>query len=178
LRAALGGRIYDHSAQENVVPLGASHISMPSSNAALMRSLDDIAEKLDREGSLHARIRCADGRNIEGEILGVCEDDLIVHDGATGAETFLPALQLLTLDVSSPRRGREWLVAICAIPAVTAILVAFSRIPGVDPKRGDLAIGFMAVLVFVWALGRVPGLGRVLREQLTKWERVYPNRSV
>lgn len=150
---------------------------MPSSESALTRSLDDVAEQLHRAKHLYARAQCVDGSTIEGEILDVGEADLIVLDVVSGSETHLLAHQLATLDISSPRRIREWLMAICAIPVVTAILVAFSRIPWVDPNRGDITIGFMVVAAVVWALGRVSSLRKMLEGQLTRWVRVYPPRG-
>ena len=87
------------------------------------------------------------------------------------------AQELRSVEVMAPRRLLEWLVAICAIPVVTAILVAFSRIPGVDPNRGDIVVGFVIVLAAFWGLGRFKGLRGLLRGMLTRWDRVYPPRG-
>lgn len=145
-----------------------------STNTALARSLDHLGEQLYRWEQLQVRIECVDGRRIEGALLHVDGDELVVLDDASGVPAQLLPEQLRTVDINSPRRVREWLVVLCAIPIVTAILVAFSRIPGVNPKRGDIAIGFMLVLAAVWALARVPGLGKSFHGMMTRWDRVYP----
>ena len=176
--AALAGRIYDHAPQQNAVPLGARpSIPMASTDAVLARSLDDLDEQLDRGEPPYVRIRCVDGRHIEGELLDVGEAGLVIFDIAARTETPLPSDQLLALEVRAPRRIRQWVLALCAMPLVTALLVGFSRIPGVEPEGGDITIGFMLVMAAVWALGRIPALRKLFYGQLTTWVRAYPPRG-
>lgn len=146
---------------------------MPSTDGALARSFADLDEQLDRGEPPYVRIRCVDGRHIEGEIRHVGHAGVLIFDIEAHTETLLPADQLLALEVRSPRRLRQWLLALCAIPFVTALLVGFSRIPGVDPARGDIAIGFTLVMAAVWALGRVPVIRKMFNGQLTTWSSAY-----
>src|SRR5437868_4375066 len=104
---------------------------MTSNSRDLMRSLDNLAEQLEGRDFVRARVQCADGRVVEGVVVDVGDDDLIVLDDRSGAETLVRVDDLSALEVSAPRRVREWVIAIAAIPVVTAILVAFSRLPGV-----------------------------------------------
>jgi hypothetical protein len=149
---------------------------MPTSDAALRLSLADVEDQLDRGRNLHARIRCVDGRKLEGELLDVGNSGLMVLE-ASGVETHVLAHQLLTLDIGSPWRIREWLIAICVVPVVTSILIAFSRIPGVDPDRGDITIGFLLVAATIWALGRIPRLRKLWQGHVVRWDRLYPPRG-
>jgi hypothetical protein len=145
---------------------------MPSPDSAL-RSLDGVIERLEQDDGPRVRVERADGRTVEGEVVYVSEADLTIRV-ADGEQVSVPAREVMVLDIESPRRVREWLAAILSIPAVAAILVAFSRIPGVDPRRGDITIGFALVLAVCWGLTRVPGLANAVRVQLTRWDRVYP----
>jgi hypothetical protein len=148
---------------------------MPSPDSALS-SLDGVIERLDKDDGPRVRIERADSRTVEGEVIYVSEADVTIRD-ADGMQVSVEARDVMVLDVELPRRVREWLAAILSIPTVAAILVAFSRIPGVNPRRGDITIGFALVLAACWGLTRVPGLANAVRARLTRWDRVYPERD-
>jgi hypothetical protein len=145
---------------------------MTSATQSLTHWLDAIGAQLDREETVTARMQFVDGRNVEVEILDVGDVGLTVRD-PPGAILEIPSQELPALDVRSPRRVREWLLAFVAIPAVTAILVAFAQIPGFNPKRGDVVIGFVLVMGSAWGLGRIGSLRRGMRDLLSRWDRVY-----
>jgi hypothetical protein len=147
---------------------------MRPADVVLASSLDDLGHRLDRGDQPYARINLVDGRQIQGMVLDVGEAGLIIADLTSGAEVPLASAEIHALEINSPRRVREWLLALCAIPIVTALLVAFSRLQGREPTRRDIAIGVGLGMAIVWALGSIPGLRKLFHRQLTTWVRVYP----
>ena len=149
---------------------------MTSTETTLTRAFDDLATLVERTGSLCVRILRADGTAIEGEVLGVGYTDLLVLDEASRTHVRVFAHELQALDVSMPRRAREWLLAAGAIPMATAALVGYAQLPWVPkrPAEGDILMGFIILLASGAGVISIPLLRKWLESWLTKWQRVYP----
>lgn len=89
---------------------------MMSAETTLARSFDDLANLVERTPGLCVRIQRVDGSDIEGQVLEVGYTDLVVLDEASRKHVQVFAHELRALDVSMPRRAREWMLAVGAIP--------------------------------------------------------------
>ena len=117
----------------------------------------------------------ADGSEIEGQVFSVGDADFFVLDNATGQSVHVHAHELTALDVSVPRRGREWMVAAAAIPVAVAALVAYARVPDVlDGRFGGILTGFMILVVLGTGVVSTPVLRKWLQSRLATWQRIYP----
>lgn len=149
---------------------------MTSAETTLTRSFDDLANLVERTPGLCVRIQRADGSAIEGQVLDVGDTELFVLDEATRKQVQVFAHELRTMDVSMPRRAREWMIAAVAIPGATAALVGYARLPWVPEHAdgGDMLIGFMILFAIGAGVISIPFLRKWLDSWLTKWRRVYP----
>jgi hypothetical protein len=138
----------------------------------LSRSFDDLENHLERDPSLWVRIQRADGSSVEGQLLDVGAKDLFLSSAA-GRPFQVSDQELQAIDVRLPRRGREWMLAICAIPAATAVLIAFTRLPWVRPDAGYILVGFLILVAIVKGLASIPVVSSRLESGLTRWQRLY-----
>jgi len=81
---------------------------------------------------------------------------------------------LRAVEVRLPRRGREWMLAAGTIPAATAVLIAFARLPWVRPERGNVTIAYFLLYAIAAGLVSVPIVRTRLESWLTQWQRLYP----
>lgn len=151
-------------------------LAMTSAETTLTRAFDDLATLVERTGSRCVRIQRADGTAIEGDVLDVGYNNLFVLDEASRTHVRVFAHELQALDVSMPRRAREWLLAAGAIPGATAALVGYAQLPWVPerPEGGDILMGFMILLAIGAGVISIPLLRKWLASWVTKWQRVYP----
>jgi hypothetical protein len=143
----------------------------------LAQSFAELADESARTEGLHIRIERADGSRIEGSLLSVEQSRLTVVDDATQDVIPIAAAELRALEVQSPRRGREWLLAGLAILGATAALIGYATLPWVRPTGESVTAGFVILYLAAAALfSRV--LARTgLRRWLTQWRQLYPPRG-
>jgi hypothetical protein len=84
------------------------------------------------------------------------------------------AHEVAALDVTQPRRGLQWTMALLAIPAVVAFLVAFTQLPLPFSNRTGAMTGLAILFAFGWMLFSRRRVRRLLERWLTTWQRVYP----
>jgi hypothetical protein len=120
------------------------------------------------------RFQRVDGSSFDGQIVGISPAELYVLDEASEKYVHVFPHELESIEVSVPRRVREWALAILAVPAVTATLVAYSRLPWVRPKGGDVLIGFAILGGIGWGIVSIPRIHRMLASWLTRRRRIYP----
>lgn len=140
----------------------------------LTRLADSLANEVARDPVLCVRLQRADGSALEGQVLGISETDVSLVDSATGELIRVSAQELHAVDVRMPRRGRELILAICAIPVATAALVAYARLPWVRAEQADIAFGFLILWAIVHGLMSISRVRRSLRSWLTRWQRLEP----
>jgi hypothetical protein len=141
---------------------------------ATRKATSRLAEQLGREADRYVRIQRADGSFLQGEVLDVTPTDLRLFNSDTREEIRVSVLELLAVDVLRPRRGREWMVAIGAIPVATVFVIAYSQMPWVRPREGvDLLIGLAIFAVVVAAVASTPKLRDRLVSWFTQWQRLY-----
>jgi hypothetical protein len=120
------------------------------------------------------RFQRVDGSSFDGQIVGISPAELYVLDEASEKYLHVYPHELESIEVSVPRRVREWTLAVLAVPAVTAALVAYSRLPWVRAEGGHILIGFAILGGIGWGIVSIPGIHRVLTTWLTRQHRIYP----
>jgi hypothetical protein len=151
-------------------------LGMTSAETTRTRSFDELAKLIERTPSLHVRIQRTDGSAIEGDLLDVGYTDLLLVEKATEKRVHVSALELRVLEMNVPRRGREWMLTAFAIPAATAALVGYARLPWVPsrPSGDDVLVGFMILVAIGAGVISIPAIRKWLASWLTRWQRVYP----
>ena len=150
---------------------------MASDSTSITRTFIELAGlQYDSAAPDGLRVRAVrvDGSSVEGPLLSVDTTTLLVEDSEHGFIR-VEANELRTLDVETPRRGREWVLAGIAGIGVVAAMIGWAHLPWVRPEReNDIFVGFVILSLAAVALSPVllrrTGLGR----WLTKWRPLYP----
>ena len=145
-----------------------------TAETTLARSFDDLAKLAEGTPGLRVRIHRADGSAIEGQVFSVGSTDLFMLDNATRQPVQVFAHELHALDVSRPRRGREWALAAAAIPLATAALIGYTRLPWVQPGQSDVVTAMVILTAIAAAVMSLPLVRRWRESWLMTWQRVYP----
>ena len=141
---------------------------------AVLLSFDLLSKLAERQQGGSVRIQHVDGSTITGEVLSIADSDLFVADDAVGRNVQVFAHEVAALDVTVPRGGRQWALALLAIPVVVAYLVAFTQLPLPLSDRTSAMLGFGTLFAFGWMLFSRRSVRRLLERWLTSWQRVYP----
>jgi hypothetical protein len=134
----------------------------------------DLVARVEQRIGLSARLTRADGAVVEGHLVDVGASGLVMFDDATQKEVEVYAHDVESLDVDVPRRVREWLVAVIAIPAATMALVGFAMLPGVRPDRGDIVVGFIILALLIEGAISIPFVRNLWKPWFSNWRRIYP----
>lgn len=138
---------------------------------ALSRALTSLSEQGGHLSAGRVRARLRDGTTLDGTLVSASADHLSLLMESTEAR-YIPAVDLVSLHLATPRRGREWALAGVAITGATTALVGLAAIPGLHLER-HLQHAFIA-LFYLGAGGLSLLLARTrLREWLTRWDCLF-----
>jgi hypothetical protein len=136
--------------------------------------LAGLAAQFEAAKKLRFRVTCADGSVREGTLLGADASLLAINVEHQLAPIELSADDIVAIDVRTPHRIHEGMLAILGIVVAVTALVFYSKLPWVDRAHGGVSAAFM---IMFWAAAAVfpVVLARTgLRRWLSKWRPLYP----
>jgi hypothetical protein len=143
---------------------------LPAQQAALSRSLLNLAALEEAHEDVTLRVTLADGSTVVGSLLSASADHLSLRLPDSQARRY-SLEDIRSMHRARPRRWREWTLAGLGILAATAVLVGLASLPGLRSYlQGRIQVAF--VVVFYLGVGLLALLlARTgLRNWLTRWE--------
>lgn len=144
---------------------------LPERAPTLQGALEQLEGLSRRSDQVLVRIRLDHGSTLEGRVVGVSANEVVV--GHAGGEDTVGVGAIRAIELGVPWPFRELLVALAAILAGTGALVLYSLLPWVDVRGTNWPAVFGAVATLggvLWGflLGRVR-----FRRWLTRWSPLY-----
>lgn len=144
----------------------------PAAPLSEKHPLGKVAAIIQKTPAQSFRVHRVDGTVIDCTVAGMSEAELYVMEDETARYFSLRPSEIVFIEASLPRRKRELALAILGIPTGTALLVAYSWIPGVQPDEGHMMWGFIILVFIAMGILSIPGVKKLLSGWLTTWERV------
>lgn len=136
-------------------------------------ALAGLAKQFAAKKDVWVRVTGVDGSVREGRLLSADASALAVNVAHQLAPVELPIAEVLAIEVRSPHRNREGMLAMLGIVTAVTALVLYSKLPWVD-AHSDFSGVFMAMFSIAAAVFSVVLARTGLRRWLTTWRPLYP----